>query len=55
MMETSANWAWAESDHYQVTARCGINYGGLADLVVNAMVDLKKPFIQFTASAQASP
>jgi Fe-S oxidoreductase len=42
-------------DHYQATARSGINYGGLADLVVNAMVDLKKPFIQFTPSTQTSP
>jgi Fe-S oxidoreductase len=39
-------------DHYQATARCGITYGGLADLIVNAMVDLKKPFVEFTPSPQ---
>ncbi len=34
-------------NHYKATERCHIYYGGLADLIVNAMVDLKKPFIEF--------
>jgi len=35
-------------DHYNAPTKCGLNYGGLADLIVNAMVDLEKPFIEFT-------
>jgi Fe-S oxidoreductase len=38
--------------HYQATDKCGINYGGLADLIVNAMVDLKKPFLELAPAAQ---
>ena len=33
--------------HYQAREQYGIFYGGLAELIVNAMVDLKKPFIQW--------
>jgi len=34
-------------EHYQATSRYNIQYGGLADLVVNAMVDLKSPYLEF--------
>lgn len=34
-------------EHYQATFRYNIQYGGLADLVVNAMVDLKSPYLEF--------
>lgn len=34
-------------DYYNVWEECGIFYGGLVELVVNAMVDLKKPFIEW--------
>ncbi|MCX7966336.1 MAG: (Fe-S)-binding protein, partial [Syntrophorhabdaceae bacterium] len=32
---------------YNVFERCNILYGGLVELIVNAMVDLKKPFIEW--------
>lgn len=32
--------------HYNATANCGIHYGGLVELVVNAMVDLEQPYIE---------
>ncbi len=32
---------------YNVWEKCKIFYGGLAELVVNAMVDLKRPFIEW--------
>jgi Fe-S oxidoreductase len=32
---------------YQATEKCGIRYGGLVDLVVNAMPDLPRPFIEW--------
>lgn len=32
--------------HYNATANCGIYYGGLVELVVNAMVDLEQPYIE---------
>ncbi len=34
-------------EHYQATSRYNIQYGGLADLIVNAMVDLKTPYLEF--------
>lgn len=34
-------------NYYQARERWGIFYGGLAELIVNAMVDLEKPFIQW--------
>jgi Fe-S oxidoreductase len=34
--------------HYRATELYNIHYGGLAELVVNAMVDLKEPYIDFT-------
>jgi len=34
-------------NYYQARERCSIFYGGLAELIVNAMVDLEKPFIQW--------
>ena len=34
-------------NYYDVWEKCGILYGGLVDLVVNAMVDMKEPFIQW--------
>jgi Fe-S oxidoreductase len=32
-------------EYYGAREKSGIYYGGLAELVVNAMVDIKKPFI----------
>ena len=32
---------------YNVFERCNILYGGLVELIVNAMVDIKKPFIEW--------
>jgi Fe-S oxidoreductase len=34
---------------YQVWDRCGMIYGGLVELIVNAMTDIKKPFISWEA------
>ena len=34
-------------DYFGARERSGIYFGGLAELIVNAMVDLKKPFIQW--------
>ncbi len=34
-------------NHYSLTENNGIRYGGLVELVVNAMPDLKKPFIDW--------
>jgi Fe-S oxidoreductase len=31
--------------YYDAWAKCGLFYGGLAELIVNAMVDIKEPFI----------
>ncbi|HQI96978.1 MAG TPA: (Fe-S)-binding protein [Syntrophorhabdus sp.] len=33
--------------YYNVWDECGIFYGGLAELIVNAMIDLEKPFIEW--------
>ena len=33
--------------YYKVWEKCGILYGGLAELIVNAMVDIKKPFLEW--------
>ena len=33
--------------YYNVWGKCGILYGGIADLIVNAMVDIKEPFIRW--------
>jgi Fe-S oxidoreductase len=32
-------------NYYDVGAKCGIDYTGLVDLIVNSMVDLKQPFL----------
>jgi Fe-S oxidoreductase len=34
-------------NYYNVWEKCGILYGGLVELVVNAMVDIKEPFIKW--------
>jgi Fe-S oxidoreductase len=34
-------------NYYSVNEKCNIFYGGLVELIVNAMVDLKKPFIEW--------
>ena len=34
-------------DYFGAKERSGIYFGGLAELIVNAMTDLKKPFIQW--------
>ncbi len=33
--------------YYKMTARSGIYYGGLVELIVNAMVDIKEPFLEW--------
>ncbi len=33
--------------YYDAWEKCGIFYGGLAELIVNAMVDVKEPFIKW--------
>ncbi|OPX99222.1 MAG: succinate dehydrogenase/fumarate reductase iron-sulfur subunit [Syntrophorhabdus sp. PtaB.Bin006] len=33
--------------HYKLRETCGIYFGGLAELIANAMVGLKKPFIEW--------
>jgi len=32
--------------YYRATEKCGIYYGGLVELIVNAMVDVEEPFIE---------
>ena len=32
--------------HYNATEKCGIYYGGLVELIVNAMVDVEEPFVE---------
>lgn len=34
-------------DYYGATEKSGIKYGGLVELIVNAMVDIKEPFIKW--------
>lgn len=34
-------------DHYQATAKCGIYYGGLVELIVNAIVEIEKPYMEW--------
>jgi Fe-S oxidoreductase len=34
-------------DYYDIREKYGIRYGGLAELIVNAMANLKKPFIEW--------
>ena len=34
-------------NYYNVWDKCGIFYGGLVELIVNAMADLQKPFIEW--------
>ena len=33
--------------YYNAFEKCGITYGGLVELIVNAMEDMEKPFIQW--------
>ena len=33
--------------YYDAFEKCGIIYGGLVELIVNAMVDVEKPFIEW--------
>jgi hypothetical protein len=33
--------------YYRIGEMCNIFYGGLAELIANAMVDLKKPFLSW--------
>jgi Fe-S oxidoreductase len=33
--------------YYNIGEKYGIRYGGLVELVVNAMVDMEKPFIEW--------
>jgi Fe-S oxidoreductase len=34
-------------EYFDATSRCGIQYGGLVELIVNAMVDVPKPFMEW--------
>jgi Fe-S oxidoreductase len=34
-------------EYYDATNRCGLQYGGLVELIVNAMVDIPKPFMEW--------
>ena len=34
-------------EYYDATKRCDIQYGGLVELIVNAMVDIPKPFMEW--------
>ena len=34
-------------EYFDATNRCGIQYGGLVELIVNAMVDMPKPFMEW--------
>ncbi len=34
-------------DYYQATSRFNIRYGGLAELIVNAMVEFNRPYLEF--------
>jgi Fe-S oxidoreductase len=34
-------------NYYDVNQKCGIFYGGLVELIANAMTDLKRPFIEW--------
>lgn len=34
-------------EYYDATRKSGLYYGGLVELIVNAMVDVKEPFIEF--------
>lgn len=36
-------------EYYKVTEKTGIIYGGLVELIVNAIVDIKQPFIKWEA------
>ncbi|MEW6661919.1 MAG: (Fe-S)-binding protein [Bacillota bacterium] len=36
-------------EYYKVTEKFNVHYGGLVELVVNAMVDIEKPFLEFLA------
>jgi len=40
---------------YQVGEKCSVAYGGLVELVVNAMVDLPRPFIEWSSPTHPSP
>lgn len=34
-------------EYYDAANRCGIHYGGLVELIVNAMVNIPKPFMEW--------
>ena len=34
-------------EYFNATNRCGLQYGGLVELIVNAMVDVPKPFMEW--------
>lgn len=34
-------------EHYEVTEKYNVQYGGLVELMVNALVSMKKPFLEF--------
>jgi Fe-S oxidoreductase len=40
-------------EFYEVTAKFNVHYGGLVELVVNALADLEKPFLEFLHDDEA--
>ncbi len=34
-------------EYFDATSRCGLQYGGLVELIVNAMTDVPKPFMEW--------
>jgi hypothetical protein len=34
-------------NHYNAWEKCGISYTGLVEFIVNAMVDIKEPYIEW--------
>ncbi len=38
-------------EYFDATNRCGLQYGGLVELIVNAMVDIPRPFLEWRQEA----
>ena len=34
-------------EHYEATEKYNLQYGGLVELMVNALVSMKKPYLEF--------
>ncbi len=42
-------------EHFDATNRSGLQYGGLVELIVNAMVDMPRPFMEWQETHEAAP